>query len=130
VPAKNVDSAALTSDRERGFDDGLPPGGPESRHHQVHDLGVGFVEQAVEPFSSPAEIELEVRPEGARNRMEACERDGANPTVFDQAHERVRHDRSRRNVALAKALPAAEGADRTAEAKGVHARTMGRRACL
>jgi carboxymethylenebutenolidase len=62
--------------------------------------------------------------------VEACEWNGANPTVFDQAHERVRHARSRGDVALAEVLPTTERADHPAESDRVHARTMDRRACL
>jgi hypothetical protein len=44
--------------------------------------------------------------------------------VLDEADERVGHARAIRDIRLAEALPAAQGADRAAEADHVHARTL------
>jgi hypothetical protein len=85
---------------------------------------MGFVKQSVEAFASPTEIEFELCPEGAGKRMEARERDRANPTVLHPANERIGHARALGQVDLPEPLAAPQGADRTAETQSVHARTM------
>jgi len=75
----------------------------------------------------PTDTQVNVRVESLADGTEAAERDPRDATQLDPADRVLRDACSSGDVALAEALPAAQGADRAAESDHVHARTLRQR---
>jgi hypothetical protein len=120
VVPEDVDSSALTVDRERGLGFQRPLGCGEGPGHGVVHGGVPGIDHSVQLTASPSREPVDPDLQGGSDPQQRFHSQQLQLAAFDPRHGWPRHSGARRDIALSPALAQADGADRGAQPKCVH----------
>jgi len=117
---QDVDRAALAPDRERDLDldDPAPPN--EQCHDRVDQRRVGFVDQPIELFAAPPQLEVHVGAERPGRTNQRSDRHAADLASIDGCDQRAREARVAGDIHLASLVAHAERPELTTEPEPIH----------
>jgi hypothetical protein len=115
VPRQNVDRAALAQDRERHLDRDIPASFAEQYHRRVDESGVRLIEQPIEAFAAPAQLQIEARTQCTCDSAQDPERNDRNLAALDLRNHPSRYVGQTSEILLSEAASNAKRPKTSAE---------------
>ena len=124
VHRQDVDRAALARDGEGCLDYRLPAQAVQAGDHRFNEPGVSSVEQTIEAFTLPTNLDVECRAKSLGNASQRIDLDIAELSGFDLADQLPRVTDTRSKIGLAPAFADPEGPACSSETQRLHQATM------